>query len=86
MTTGISTPSIPSQRTAQAAKVYREISTQVENFSAAYRTKHLTEIHAAPTETWALLAGLLQELNCRIQAGDFKREPWFVFATKPLLN
>ena len=46
---------------AQAAKVYRKVSTQVEGFCATDRSKHLTEIHAAPESTWVLLAGLLQE-------------------------
>ena len=45
---------------AQAAKVYKKVSTQVEGFNATDRAKHLTEIHSAPESTWVILAGLLQ--------------------------
>ena len=46
---------------AQAAKVFRKVSSQLEFFSTANRSQHLTEIHAAPESTWVILAGLLQE-------------------------
>ena len=36
-------------------KVYRKISTQVENFNPANRSKHLAEIHAAPEWLWIAL-------------------------------
>jgi hypothetical protein len=45
---------------AQAARVYREVSTPVEKYNATGRTKHLTEIHSAPSSTWPMLATLLQ--------------------------
>ena len=46
---------------SQAARVFREILTQVKNFNADGRTKHLTEIHSAPSTTWPTLAALLQD-------------------------
>ena len=42
---------------AQAATVYRKVSTQVEGFTSTDRAKHLTEIHAAPEPTWAQSPG-----------------------------
>ena len=45
----------------QAATVFSKIIPQGIIFDPTDRSKHLTEIHAAPESTWALLAGLLQE-------------------------
>jgi ParB-like chromosome segregation protein Spo0J len=44
----------------QAATVYRKVITQVMGFSPTGRTKHLFEIHSAPSPTWPMLATLLQ--------------------------
>ena len=45
---------------SQAARVFREISTEVNNLNATGCTKHLTEIHSAPSSTWPMLVALLQ--------------------------
>ena len=46
---------------AQAAKVYREISSQLETFNSDGRVQHLVAIHSAPSPTWPVLAAFLQE-------------------------
>jgi transcriptional regulator with XRE-family HTH domain len=49
-----------SVKDTKAATVYRKLVTQVTGFSPTGRTKHLFEIHSAPSPTWPMLATLLQ--------------------------